>query len=144
LHTQKILIADDEASVRLLIEATLASATCRVLPAENGLVALEMARRELPDLIILDWLMPGRTGPEVVEQLRSDPRTAEIPIVLLTGMSQEQDRLKALGAGVFAYVVKPFSPLKLLQLVQQLLNKRSDDDKQRRGKATATSGRQIA
>src|SRR5258706_10108750 len=118
MHTQTILIADDEAGVRALIEATLGNESCRVLQAENGMAALEVARRELPDLIILDWRMPGYTGPEVTRRLRVDARTATIPIVLLTGISSEQERRHALGAGALAYLVKPFSPLQLLQVVR--------------------------
>jgi CheY-like chemotaxis protein len=140
MHTQTILIADDEAGVRALIEATLGNENCRVLQAENGFAAFEVARRELPDLIILDWRMPGYTGPEVAERLRADASTANIPIVLLTGISNEQDRRRALGAGALAYLVKPFSPLQLLQVVQQLLARRMEAHENGRSPAGLYSG----
>jgi two-component system phosphate regulon response regulator PhoB len=119
MHT--IVIADDEASIRTLIETTLESPGCRLLLAENGSIAFEIASREIPDLIVLDWMMPSMTGLEVAERLRQESRTAKIPIILLTAKGQEKDKKMGLEAGVAAYLVKPFSPLELLQIVQQIL-----------------------
>jgi len=116
-----ILIADDEDSLRLLIRTTLESAEVTLLEATDGNTALEIARQELPDLIVLDWMMPGKNGIEVVKELRADPRTAGIAIVMLTAMGQEQDRKQGLAAGVQAFLVKPFSPLELLERVQAVL-----------------------
>ena len=116
-----ILIADDEDSLRLLIRTTLESAEVALLEAGDGNAALEMARRELPDLIVLDWMMPGKSGIEVAKELRADPRTAGIAILMLTAMGREQDRKQGLAAGVQAFLVKPFSPLDLLQRVQAVL-----------------------
>src|SRR4051812_39127891 len=118
---QTILIADDEPSIRTLIETTLESPDRRLLLAENGAAAFEIASREMPDLIVLDWMMPSMSGLEVAERLREDSRTAKIPVILLTAMGQEKDKKKGLEVGVFAYLVKPFSPLELLQVVQQIL-----------------------
>src|SRR5436305_162560 len=78
MHT--ILIADDEGSIRTLIETTLESPGCRLLLAENGSIAFEIASREIPDLIVLDWMMPSMTGLEVADRLRQESRTAKIPI----------------------------------------------------------------
>lgn len=116
-----ILIADDEDSLRLLIRTTLEGAEVSLLEASDGNAALDMARRELPDLIVLDWMMPGKTGIEVTKELRADPRTAGIAILMLTAMGQEQDRKQGLAAGVQAFLVKPFSPLELLGRVQAVL-----------------------
>ena len=116
-----ILIADDEESLRLLIRTTLESPEVTLLEATDGNTALEMARREQPDLIVLDWMMPGKSGIEVTKELRADPRTAPIAIVMLTAMGQEQDRKQGLAAGVQAFLVKPFSPLELLDRVQEVL-----------------------
>lgn len=118
---QTILIADDEESIRRLIEATLESPDRRLLLAVNGNSAFDMACRDLPDLIVLDWMMPGLTGLEVAEKLRQRSTTANIPIILLTAMGQEKDRQQGLATGALAYLVKPFSPLELLRLVQQVL-----------------------
>ncbi|MBZ5648683.1 MAG: response regulator [Acidobacteriia bacterium] len=116
-----ILIADDEESLRLLIRTTLESPEVTLLEATDGNTALEIARREQPDLIVLDWMMPGKSGIEVAKELRADPRTAAIAIVMLTAMGQEQDRKQGLAAGVQAFLVKPFSPLELLDRVQEVL-----------------------
>ncbi len=116
-----ILIADDEESLRLLIRTTLEGPQYRLLEAADGMAALEMARAERPDLIILDWMMPGKSGVEVAHELRADPPTAHIPLVMLTAMGQEKDRKLGLSAGVQAYLVKPFSPLELLDRVDEVL-----------------------
>ncbi len=125
---QTVLIADDDEGIRALIETTLESPDCRVLLAEDGEAALALARRELPDLVILDWMMPKLTGPEIAERLPCDPLTAGIPIVLLTGMSREENRQRGLATGALAYLIKPFSPLQLLQIVQQVLTEKGEAD----------------
>lgn len=116
-----ILVADDEDSLRLLIRTTLEGADTTIVEAGDGLAALEMARQEPPDLIVLDWMMPGKSGLEVARELRASPRTASIPILMLTAMAQEKDRKRALAAGVQAFLIKPFSPLELLERVQAML-----------------------
>ncbi|HYX69922.1 MAG TPA: response regulator [Terriglobales bacterium] len=116
-----ILVADDEDSLRLLIRTTLESSEVTIVEAADGVEALEMARRELPDLIVLDWMMPGKTGLEVARELRADPRTSGIAILMLTAMGQEKDKKEGLAAGVQAFLVKPFSPLDLLEKVQAVL-----------------------
>jgi two-component system, OmpR family, phosphate regulon response regulator PhoB len=115
------LIADDEESLRTLIETTLEAPGLRVLHAANGNQAVELARREHPDLILLDWMMPGKTGIEVAEVLRGQPETADIAILMLTAMGHEQERQRGLALGIRAYLVKPFSPLQLLKCVQGAL-----------------------
>jgi len=116
-----ILVADDEDSLRLLIRTTLESAEITILEASDGITALEMARQEVPDLIVLDWMMPGKNGLEVARELRGDPGTAGIAILMLTAMGQEKDRKLGLAAGVQTFLVKPFSPLQLLERVQEML-----------------------
>lgn len=118
---QTILIADDEESLRTLIHTTLESPGLKILQAANGDQAVEVARREHPDLILLDWMMPGKTGIEVAEALRRDPVTAEIDIVMLTGRDEERDRKRVLALGIRAYLIKPFSPLQLLRCVREML-----------------------
>ena len=125
---QTILIADDDEGIRALIETTLEAPDCRILLAEDGEAALALARTELPDLVILDWMMPSLTGPEIAERLHCDPLTAQIPIVLLTGMSREENRQRGLATGALAYLIKPFSPLQLLQIVQQVLAEKGEAD----------------
>jgi len=132
---QTILIADDEESLRTLIDTTLEAPGLRILQAANGEQAAEIARREHPDLILLDWMMPGKTGIEVAEALRQDPVTAEIAIVMLTGRNQERDRLRGLALGIRAYLVKPFSPLQLLECVRDVLGSRESSSGERIGTA---------
>ena len=118
-----ILVADDEEDLRLLIEVTLGDQKYRVLTAVDGKAALEHIRQAPPDLLILDWMMPGLTGVEVVKLLRQDPMTTGLPIVLLTAKARQEDQEEARTLGIFAYLVKPFSPLELLQKVQEALEK---------------------
>src|SRR5690606_27170191 len=106
-----ILLADDEAHLRTLVRTTLEDPGCRILEAANGNAALELARSELPDVVVLDLMMPGLTGIEVLNRLRREAKTAAIPVVMLTATGQEKDRNRALELGADAYLVKPFSPL---------------------------------
>ena len=116
-----VLVVDDEASLRLLTQATLGRGTCRVLEATNGAAGLELARREHPDLVILDVGMPDLDGYTVCRALKADPATAGIAVVMLTARAQEGDRQRGVEAGADAYVTKPFSPRVLLGTAERLL-----------------------
>jgi two-component system phosphate regulon response regulator PhoB len=117
----KILIAEDDAALRSLIALTLDSGGTRVVEAEDGTTALEVARREAPDLIFLDWSMPGRSGVEVCRELRDDPRTAAAKVVMVTARTDERDRQAGLDAGADDYITKPFSPVQLLDKANEVL-----------------------
>jgi two-component system, OmpR family, phosphate regulon response regulator PhoB len=116
-----ILLADDEHNLRLLVRTTLDDLEYRILEAADGTTALELACKERPDLLLLDWMMPGINGIEVAKALRQDPATMHIPIIMLTAKSQETDKAQGHGVGVFIYLVKPFSPLELRRKVQEVL-----------------------
>jgi CheY-like chemotaxis protein len=116
-----ILIADDEAHLRLLVSTTLDEPDYRLLEASDGAQALELAKAELPDLVILDWMMPRISGIQVLQALREDPRTTALPVIMLTAKAQRVDRNGAVGLGVRGYLIKPFSPLELIQLVEKVL-----------------------
>lgn len=116
-----ILLADDEAHLRTLVRTTLDDPQYRILEAADGNAALEVARKEHLDLLILDWMMPGLSGLEVAKALRQDPATTHIPIIMLTAKGQEKDKEQGLTVGTYAYLVKPFSPLELLEKVQEVL-----------------------
>jgi two-component system phosphate regulon response regulator PhoB len=116
-----ILLADDEKPLRILVHTTLDGPEFRIIEASDGQEALDLTRRERPDLLVLDWMMPVLTGIEVARRLRQDPATAGIPIIMLTAKGQEADRQAASAAGVSTYLVKPFSPLELLDKVQAAL-----------------------
>jgi two-component system phosphate regulon response regulator PhoB len=118
---KKILLADDESNLRTLVHTTLEDSEYEILEATNGTEALEMAKKERPDLLVLDWMMPGLSGIEVAKLLRDDPDTADIPIIMLTARGQEKDREKVKALGAYAYLLKPFSPLQLLEKVRDAL-----------------------
>src|SRR3989449_10985127 len=116
-----ILLADDEANLRRLVRSTLNDPQYRILEAANGTATLELARTERPDLLVLDWMMPDMSGIEVAQTLRQDTATAHIPIIMLTAKGQERDKEQGRALGAYAYLVKPFSPLELLEKVQAVL-----------------------
>jgi len=117
-----ILIADDEPNLRALIRTTLEEPEYRILEAADGDEAFEIAKKELPDLLVLDWVMPGRTGIEVIQALRQVVRDRTIPFILLTARGQERDKEQGQAVGAQAYLVKPFSPLELIDKVQEVLS----------------------
>jgi two-component system phosphate regulon response regulator PhoB len=118
---QTILLADDERNLRALVAETLDESSYRILQAANGEEALSIARAEIPDLIILDWMMPGISGLDVLKELRKQPETVNVPVILLTARSQQPDRAAGIEAGASAFLSKPFSPLELLETAEELI-----------------------
>lgn len=117
-----ILIADDESHILLLVSITLGKDGYRVVEAENGADALELARRERPDVVVLDAAMPRLSGYEVCAALRADPALAPQPFVLmLTAAAREADRRRADDAGVDEFMTKPFSPSQLRSRIREVL-----------------------
>lgn len=116
-----ILVVDDEPSLRSLIATTLTDDEHRILQAGDGGTAVNLALAEHPDLILLDWMMPGMTGLDVAEQVRANPATRSVPILMLTAVASNKDRDRAKAAGVTDYLVKPFSPLELMGRVRAVL-----------------------
>jgi phosphate regulon transcriptional regulator PhoB len=119
----KILIVDDEADVVELIEFNLRSAGYDVISADDGLAAVKKAKESSPDLIVLDLMLPELDGTEVCKQLRRDPITARIPIIMLTAKAAEIDRVLGLELGADDYVTKPFSPRELVLRIRGLLRR---------------------
>jgi DNA-binding response OmpR family regulator len=117
----KVLIADDQPNMRQLVRLTLETGQFEILEAPDGDAALEVARTEVPDLLFLDWTMPGMAGVDVCRALREDPATAGIRIVMLTARSQDSDRRHAEAMGADDYITKPFSPIELLEKVRDVL-----------------------
>lgn len=116
-----VLVVDDEPPIVDLVRVTLEDEHVRVVEARDGREALDVARAALPDLIFLDVRMPRLNGFEVCRLLRQEPRLAKTTIVILTAATQEQDLARGRAAGADLYLTKPFSPLRLLTLVQSLL-----------------------
>lgn len=119
----KVLVVEDTVELLRFIHIQLQEEHAVYL-ALNGKLGLELARREVPDLIVTDYMMPEMDGVEMIRELRNDPATAEIPIVMLTAKNAVEDRLAAHGAGADVYLNKPFSPRELRTVIEQLLAKR--------------------
>ena len=119
----RVLVIDDEAPIRLLCRVNLEAEGIEVLEAADGPSGLETARAEVPDVVLLDVMMPGLDGWRVAEELLDDDRTAEIPIVFLTARAELRDRARGLDLGGVDYVTKPFNPVELAPLVRDLLER---------------------
>ena len=116
-----VLIADDEAHVVELVRVTLEDERVRVVHACDGTTALQLAAELEPELIFLDVNLPDMSGLDVCRRLRKRPRTACAHIVMLTAAAQQDDIARGLAAGATHYLTKPFSPVRLLSLVERLL-----------------------
>jgi DNA-binding response OmpR family regulator len=117
----KVLVIDDEAPIRLLCRVNLEAEGIAVFEAPDGPSGLEAARRELPDVILLDVMMPGLDGWRVAEELLEDDHTAAIPIVFLTARAELRDRVRGIDLGGVEYLTKPFNPVELAPLVRNLI-----------------------
>jgi two-component system phosphate regulon response regulator PhoB len=120
---KKILVADDEPDVLSLVALNLQRAGYDVLNAQDGEQALRLAREQLPSLMVLDVMMPGLSGLEVVKQLKQNAQTARIPILMLTARADEVDRIVGFELGADDYVTKPFSPREIVLRVQSVLRR---------------------
>jgi DNA-binding response OmpR family regulator len=132
----RVLVIDDEAPIRLLCRVNLEAEGMDVLEASDGPSGLETAREEIPDVVLLDVMMPGLDGWRVAEELLDDSRTEGIPIVFLTARAELRDRARGIDLGGVDYVTKPFNPVELAPLVRGLLERvaRGERDDLRREK----------
>lgn len=121
---RKILVCDDEAAILNILDFSLSAEGYRVIQASDGEQALALAASELPDLIVLDVMMPRRDGFEVCRLLKARRETADIPVLLLTARGRREDRDLGREAGADGYIIKPFSPQRLLEKVNGLLGVR--------------------
>lgn len=117
----KVLVVDDEVNITQILEFSIGSEGYEVLSASNGEEAVEKARREQPDLIILDIMMPRIDGYETCRILKSNPLTKNIPVVLLTAKGRDIDKRLGYEVGATDYIIKPFSPSKLIERIHELL-----------------------
>ena len=122
---QTILVVDDEPDIVEIIQYNLEKSGFDVIVAADGPVALEKARDETPDLIVLDLMLPGLEGTDVCRILKQDERTRSIPILMLTAKSEEIDRIIGLELGADDYVVKPFSPREIALRIRNILRRRT-------------------
>ena len=119
----RVLVIDDEAPIRLLCRVNLEAEGMKVLEAADGPAGLACAREALPDVILLDVMMPGLDGWQVAEELLDNEATSGIPIVFLTARAELRDRARGLDVGGIDYVTKPFNPIELASLVRDLLGR---------------------
>ncbi len=117
-----ILIADDDDDLRMLVQVTLDHASYEIATVGDGLQTLDVVLSSPPDLLIIDWMMPGLTGDEVVRRLRGHPRTAQIPIIMLTAKDGQEFLEHMMPLQLSGYLVKPFSPLALIRIVREVLS----------------------
>jgi len=123
-----VLVVDDESAIREMIRFALGRAGMKVRCAEDGLEALNKISEKTPDILLLDWMMPGISGLELTRRLRRNSRTAEIPIIMLTARVTEDDKVAGLNAGTDDYIIKPFSPRELVARIQAVLRRASPGD----------------
>ena len=117
----RILIADDEPHIRKLVSFALGNRGYEVVEAADGGEAYERAKAEAPDIILLDVMMPVMTGYDVLEKLKADPVTRDIPVVMLSAKSQQTEVQAGLSKGAQEYICKPFTPKDLVQRVAELI-----------------------
>jgi DNA-binding response OmpR family regulator len=118
---KKLLIADDEEGVRALVRMTLEGGNYEILEASNGEDALNLARAEHPELILLDVEMPRKSGLDVCRSLKADTATAGATVVMLTARTQDADVAAGEQAGADGYFTKPFSPFALMRKVEEIM-----------------------
>ena len=131
----RVLVVDDEPDILELVRLNLAQAGFQVSTAENGNDALAVIRRDVPDLVVLDLMLPDRSGTEVCREMRGDPKLRDVPVIMLTAKGEEVDRVVGFELGADDYVTKPFSPRELMLRVRAVL---------RRGRGDATTSQRLS
>jgi len=123
-----ILVIEDEAEIRDMLRFSLERAEYTVQEAETAEIALEKLQGKLPDLLLVDWMLPGISGVELIRRLRKDELTAAIPAIMLTARGEETDKLKGFDSGVDDFLTKPFSPKELMARIKALLRRSGAQD----------------
>jgi two-component system phosphate regulon response regulator PhoB len=119
----KVVVIDDEPFILMMIEDKLKKAKIDVVALRESRRALDVIRKEMPELIILDWMMPELSGIELCKLIKADPGLKDIPIFMLTAKGQDSDEQLGFQSGVSRYITKPFSPKSLLEMVQETIGK---------------------
>jgi DNA-binding response OmpR family regulator len=116
-----VLVVDDDPSVLLLCRVNLELDGFRVLEAADGATALELARAQPPDVVLLDLMLPDVDGWQVLRALKDDPQLTAVPVVILTARTDDQDKVRSLTSGAAEYMTKPFSPFALAHVIEDVL-----------------------
>jgi len=120
-----ILVVEDEPAIQELISAALQHAGHRVMRAYSAEEAVPLVNGTLPDVVLLDWMLPGMSGIQFARRLRGEDRTRDLPIIMLTARGEEQDKVAGLDAGADDYLTKPFSPRELVARIKAVLRRRA-------------------
>jgi two-component system phosphate regulon response regulator PhoB len=120
-----ILVVEDEPAIRELVVLNLQQAGHRPMVAGSAEQALALVREALPDMILLDWMLPGMSGVKLARRLKADGRTRDVPIIMLTARGDEQDKITGLETGADDYITKPFSPRELNARIKAVLRRRA-------------------
>ncbi|MCU1461180.1 MAG: Response regulator receiver [Acidimicrobiales bacterium] len=132
MSTGRVLVVDDEDDIRELCRVNLEFEGYEVLDAADGEAALQLARRERPDIIFLDLMMPKMDGWDVLRHLKEDDTTADIPVILLTAKTGENEQMRGWSEGILEYVSKPFNPLSLVEWANRAMQPRNAEDEAER------------
>ncbi|MFH1847997.1 MAG: response regulator [Candidatus Omnitrophota bacterium] len=122
--TIKIAVIEDETDLSDTIKMRLESEGFSVVQAFDGISGLELIKKEKPDLVILDIMMPRMDGRDTIKNLKSDPGTKNIPVIMLTALGEQFNRIEGLGLGAYEYITKPFDAYQLIRQINRLLEKR--------------------
>ena len=125
--TANILVVEDEPAIQELLALNVTQCGYRAIQALDTASALAHIKHALPDLILLDWMLPGGNGVDLARRLRADPRTRNIPIIMLTARTDEHDKIMGLEAGADDYITKPFSPRELMARIRAVLRRRAPE-----------------
>jgi len=125
---RKVLVVEDEVAIRDMLAFNLGRAGFEVLPAASGTEARSSIADGYPDVVLMDWMLPDITGLELTRQLKRDPDTREIPVIMLTARAEEDDRVAGLEGGADDYITKPFSSRELLARINAVLRRGSSSD----------------
>ncbi|MDR2195452.1 MAG: phosphate regulon transcriptional regulator PhoB [Gallionellaceae bacterium] len=123
--TANILLVEDEPAIQELLAFNVTQCGYRAIVAHDAASAMTQISRALPDMILLDWMLPGVSGVELARRLRADRRTRDVPIIMLTARTDERDKVLGLESGADDYITKPFSPRELVARIRAVLRRRA-------------------
>lgn len=121
--SKRVLLVEDEAPIREMLEFVLEQSGFETTQAEDYQIALDMVKEPYPDLILLDWMLPGGSGVQLAKKLKQHEFTRDIPIIMLTARGEEEDKVRGLDAGADDYITKPFSPKELVARIKAVMRR---------------------
>lgn len=121
--SKRILLVEDEAPIREMVKFVLEQSNYEIIEAEDYDVALDKMKEPYPDLVLLDWMLPGGSGVQLAKRLKQHEHTRDIPVIMLTARGEEEDKVRGLDAGADDYVTKPFSPRELVARIKAVIRR---------------------